>query len=184
MLVLAAPQYAESHRAHEDVATLLAQIPKKSAVTVVVPDGPGDRRRAFSTATAPSRSVAVLGGRAGLSLGISEFAPVQIRPDARWNELDRRLLAQGTLSLRPSYDLARFGWVLARTPDQASLSILARAFGDDAAPVALAGEWTLFRSTHDVVSIDAPDADVPRDADTLRDRLKRLASARAEPPSR
>lgn len=183
VLVLAVPQFVDSDRVHRDVARLLADVPRGSAVTVVVPDGPGDRRRIYSTATAPSRSVALVGGRAGLSLAISEFAPVQIAPALRWDEYERRLLGLGTLSLRPRYDLKRFGYVLARTPDEPNArALLAAAFGEDAAPVAVAGEWTLFRSTHDVAPVDAPAIVGPEGAETLRDRLRRLTRG-ARPPT-
>lgn len=190
ILLLSWPQFFDSDRTYRDLDSLIARIPKNSAVALASVDRPVYRTRVYSAATGPARCVADVGGRMSLSLVISPISPVMIRPEYRWDELDRRVLWSGSRTLKPAHDLRRFGWVIAQSRDPQTRAIIITAFKPDAEIVAAKGEWLLLRSTHPQVPMTVPDDPPPAGYETIMDRISYLiakqnelhSASEAEPP--
>ncbi len=161
ILLLAWPQFVDSHTSYTNLDRIIARIPKGSSVAMAAIDKPQARTRVYSASVGAARTVADRGGRFSLSLTPSPISPVQILPEYRWNELDRRLLLSSSTSIMPSFDLDRFGWVIAQSRDPATRSLIVIAFKPDAELVAIEGEWILLRSTHPQAPLKSPDTPPP-----------------------
>jgi hypothetical protein len=178
VLLVSWPQFADANATFENLDAVIDAIPKNSAVALAVLDRPIFRTRIYSASVGPARTIAARGGRVGLSLLISPISPVQIDPAYRWDEFDRRTLLSGSRSLKPSYDLQRFGWVIAQSREVAIRDILVDAFKPDAELVIAKGEWLLFRSTHPQLPMASPETPPPRSAETIGDRVTYLLRKR------
>jgi hypothetical protein len=174
ILLVSWPQFADADATFRNLDVIIAAIPKNSSVALAVLDRPIYRTRVYSASVGPARTVAERGGRFGLSLAMSPIAPVQVRPQYRWDEFDRRTVASGSRSLQPAHDLNRFGWVIAQSRDVAVRDSLIEAFKPDADVVMIQGEWLLFRSTHPQIPLTSPDARPDPRAETILDRMKYL----------
>lgn len=184
VLLVSWPQFADADATFRDLDTIIAAIPKNSAVALTVVGRATARTRAYSPSIGPGRILADRGGRVALSLGMAPIAPVQTVPEYRWDDVDRRVLANGPGALQPSHDLDRFGWVVVQScaPEQGLLA--AKAFKPDAELVMVRGEWLLFRSTHVQVPLTSPEAEPDPQAQTLSDRMNATAGQhrRAQQP--
>jgi hypothetical protein len=185
VLLAALPQFVDASLSYRTLDPILAAIPKGSSVTLLsLEPAEEPETRAYSVAIGPARSLAVNGGRTGLSLVISPIAPVQIRPDLRWNDFDRRAVAYGSLDLRPGYDLESWEWVVARSSDKLTRALMREALAPDADLVATSGEWMLFHSRHHVVPVASPERPPPPDDhDTVVDRVRAARARHAGMPA-
>jgi hypothetical protein len=175
ILAFAWPQFVDSDQTYRDLDTVIAQIPRNSAVALVAMERPLliDPRR-FSAAVGPARAVADRGGRVSLSLTVGPLAPVQIRPRWRWDDFDVRTRTGGSRALKPAHDLDRFGWVIIESRDGPLRRLLIDAFQPDAQYVMAQGEFVLLRSTHPQAPLTSPDVPAPAELDTVVDRVDRL----------
>lgn len=181
ILLLSWPQFVDSDHTYKDLDRICARIPKGSSVALAALDRPPVRTRVYSASVGAARVVADRGGRMSLSLTPSPISPVQIRPEYRWNELDRRLLLSSSGALKPSYDLDRFGWIIAQSRDPATRNLIAIAFKPDAELVAIEGEWVLLKSTHPQQPLTVGDRKgPPASARTIMQRALHLTAIRDE----
>lgn len=183
ILLVAWPQFADADATFRDLDAVIAAIPKNSAVAVVVVERPIFHERVYSVGVGAARVVADRGGRVGLSLATSAIAPVQVSPEYRWDEYDRRMLLSELTGLRPSHDLDRFGWVLVASRGPAEIrELLVLALQPDAEVVIARGEWILLRSNHPQLPLTSPDGPENPRAETLVDRVTWLQRRLQQPP--
>jgi hypothetical protein len=175
VLLFAWPQFVDSDRTYRDLDDVIARIPRKSAVALVAMERPLliDPRR-FSAAVGPARAVADRGGRVSLSLTVGPLAPVQVRPEWRWDDFDVRARSGGSRALKPAHDLDRYGWIIVDSRDVPVRRLLIDALEPDAQYVMTQGEFVLLRSTHPQASLTSPDVPAPAAMETVVDRVNRL----------
>lgn len=157
VLLVAWPQFADADHTYRDLDALIAEVPKSSAVAIVVVERRKFHERVFAASSGAARVVADRGGRAGLSLAISPISPVQFDPRYRWDEFDQRMFRSEALAFQPATDLDRFGWVIASSREPEMRAVIAYAFLPDAEVVAERGEWMLLRSTHPQLPLTSGD---------------------------
>jgi hypothetical protein len=182
MALLSWPQFLDSAETYRNLDDLMARIPMNSSVALAVIDRPLYRTRVYSAGTGPARSVALRGGRMPIGLYMSPISPVQIRRPYRWDELDVRMILSGSMTLMPSHDLSRFGWVIAESREPRVREALVTAFAPDATFVAESGEWMLFRSTHPQIPMTSPDTPPKAVGDTIFDRVSYMVRRLEHPP--
>lgn len=171
ILLLCWPQFVDADRTYRNLDSLIARIPKNSAVALASLDRPVYRTRVYSASTGPARAVADVGGRMSLSLVNSPLSPVQIRPQWRWDEFDARLFAFSSRALKPTHDLDRWEWVIAQSRDPAVRKAIAQGFQPDAELVAEEGEWLLLKSTHPQAPLASPEVRSKAGQETIAERV-------------
>jgi hypothetical protein len=182
ILFVSWPQFVDADRSQRDLAALIDEVPKGSAVAACVVDRTNAATRVFSMGISVARVVAVRGGRTSFTLTISPISPVQVQPPARWNEYEARVFRHGSWALRPTHDLDRFGWVLAQSRDPEARKYLVVALAPDAEHIDTRGEWLLFRSKHPQSPIDSGDVPLPRPMESVFDRVLQIEAAIKGPP--
>lgn len=176
------PQFVDASRTNRDLETLLAEVPTGKAVTLCSIDRRHPGLRVYSAPIAAVRSLALRGGRGGVSLLISPIAPVQVRPDLRWNDYEARELLYTTRAFKPAHDFRMFEYVIGHSREEEVQDLITEAFAPEADLVGTRGEWTLYRSRLPVVPLTSPDRPAPPDLDTVYDRLNYLLARRAGTP--
>lgn len=167
------PSLADAAANHRALESLLPNIALRSAVAGIDLD-PNQAGRSFAVGSGLSRVLTERGGRVLYSFTESTVAPVRIHPDLQWNEPPGRIVFDN-YQLRPSHDMTRFRYLLVHSSGEQTTRIAAAAMAPDALPIASAGEWTLFESTHEVVPMDAPDVALPEPHPaTLRKRMRQV----------
>ncbi len=179
ILVVTWPQFLDSDQSGRDLGALMEEIPKGSAVAACIVDRSMFATRVYSASVSVARTVAVRGGRMGMSLTISPISPVQVNPAYRWDEYETRTFIFGSSAMKPEHDLDRFGWILAQSRAPHIRAFLLPALYPDAVLVDARGEWMLFRSRHELVPLTSGDVPLPRKMDSVADRLMRLERAAA-----
>jgi len=177
VLLISWPQFVDAHRAYTDLDALIEKIPTGATITQTSVDRPAYRTRVYSASTGPARIAADRGGRVGLSLTFSPISPVQIRREYRWDEYNFRIAYQGSKTLKPTYDLTRYEWLVAQSRDPAIREILVKVLSPDAEFVMAKGEWILLHSKHPMVPILSPDAPAPPEIETVWDRVRAVLEA-------
>jgi hypothetical protein len=173
VIAISWPQFVDASRTYSDLDSIIAHIPKGAAVTQSCIDRVFYRTRVFSVGTGPARIAAEKGGRVGLSLVFSPISPVMINPAYRWDEYNFRIAYNGSSTLRPSYDLVRWEWVVVQSRDPDLRAMIKLAMQPDADFVDAKGEWLLFRSKHPqapLLSAEPPPPPSDR-YETLGDRV-------------
>ncbi|MDB4936130.1 MAG: hypothetical protein JWP87_3102, partial [Labilithrix sp.] len=140
VLLVSWPQFADASATSRDLDVIIAAVPKNSAVALTVVERPTEHTRVYSATTGPARIVAERGGRVGLSLAMSPFAPLQLRPEYRWDDYDRRTVLAELGAIQPSHDLDRFGWLIAQSHTAEGRTLLIAALQPDAELVKAQGE--------------------------------------------
>ncbi|HEX3343875.1 MAG TPA: hypothetical protein VHS09_04845, partial [Polyangiaceae bacterium] len=172
-VAVALPQFAAASASCEEVDALLARMAPDSAVDVLHV-GKRDKALLFEPTGAGNRALAVHGGRLAFSFAEYPIAPVVVPPAFQWNDTLLRLYADPT-SLRPSIDLDRFRYVLVHGGEPPLTRLVEQALLPDARLAGVAGEWTLFESTHTVVPLTAKDSALPPEPPpTLQERVHAL----------
>lgn len=175
ILLLAWPQFLDADRSNRDLDVLFGKIPRGGTVALCAADRLAVRTRVYSGASAVSRSLAVIGGRTGLALVTSPISPVQINPELRWDEFDRRMTIYTSRAIKPAHDLRMFEWIVGQSRQPETRRIMIEAFAPDADLVAAQGEWMLFHSKYPIVPIMSPEPPLPPGLDSILDRLVFLA---------
>lgn len=120
------------------------------------------------------------------SFAESTVAPVRIARAHQWNEPSARIMLDNS-KFRPAHDMRRFRFLLVHASDPRRLPLAAEALQAEATPVAVQGEWALFESTLETVSLEAPDVPLPEPRpETIGRRLffiEKAARERANAPS-
>lgn len=178
MLLLSWPQFLDANASSRDLDAVLAGVSRGSAVAAVNVMPHGRPGRVFSPGVWPGRSLATVGGRAGLSLTISPISPVKIAPRYRWDEYEARTLRDAAGGFVPAHDLRRFGFLIVRANELHVQRLVVGALAPDADVVDVHGEWMLFRSKHDLVPLTAPEVAPPPGLETLAARLSFLDARR------
>lgn len=174
-LGLALPIFADAHRVHTDLETLMGHVAPGSAVLQATAGTAP--RRLFSVWTASARIVATRGGRALADFTMSSVAPAVRDPAMRWEAIGARL-EHDPYAVAPAYDLTHFRYLLVHAYQPAVALLYARAVAADTTLVAEQGEWLLFESKYSVVSPATPEAPFPSPApETVRSRIRRLLAA-------
>lgn len=181
ILLLAWPQFADASETFQDLQALIGRIPRGAAVASSAFTTPTPNR-IFSPNLGPARTVAVVGGRAGLSLAVSPISPVQLAPENRWDEYEARTLLASGRGLVPAHDLTRFGFLLIKANDRSTQRLLVGALAPDADLVAVRGDWILFASKHEVAALTAPATIPPPGFESLWARVVFLAEEAHAPP--
>jgi hypothetical protein len=172
ILLVSWPQFLDSDRTYRQLETILARIPRRSAVLLCRLDNPRYKTRVWAASPGPARVVADRGGRVSLSLVSSPIAPARLRPEYRWAEFEARNHGNDPKALLPAHDLDRFGWVVAQSRSTELRRAIVAAFRPDAELVADEGEWLLLRSTHPQLELTSPDSSPSGDIrETLLDRV-------------
>jgi hypothetical protein len=159
---------------------LVPRVAPGSAVAHLNPLGAAPRAYTFSVDGAVTRVTAARGGRAPSSfLEVSTIPPLLIAPAYRWNGAGTRASASG-LALLPAYDLRRYRYVIAwLLSADAPADRLTRALAPEARFVARGGGWVLYESTLDVEPLTAPEREAPKGAESVGDRLAKMAKDEA-----
>jgi hypothetical protein len=175
ILLVAWPQFADADATYRDLDAVIAVIPKNSAVAQLGLDRPIFKTRVYSATVGPARVVCDRGGRSGLSLAMSPIAPVQLRPEYRWDEYDRRTIPSGSRGFQPARDLDRFGWVIAQSRDLGVRGLVIAAMWPDAELEMTRGEWLLFRSKHPQLPLTSPDGAPDPKIQSVAERMRYFA---------
>ncbi len=183
-LLMAWPSFTESHEAYKDLDKLFAQMDKGAAVAII--DLASSETRSFSLGSAPTRYLAVGGGRMHYAFTDSSIAPVMLRPEYQWNEPLVRISKNGW-AFRPDHDFKHFRYVIVRSFEPQFHMLAVRAMKPEAHVVGNSGEWLLFESNLPVCSLLSPDDPLPQPkSPSLRQRMKKaldeLTKDNALPP--
>lgn len=176
ILLLSWPQFLDANVTNRDFEVVLASVPRGSAVASVAVLPHAAAERVFSPGMFPARSLALVGGRAGLSLTVSAISPVLMAAPYRWEEYEARMLRNAASGFVPAHDLQRFGFLVIRANELPVQRLVLAALAPDADLVEARGEWMLFRSKHDLLPLTAPATAPPSELETLAARLAFLAA--------
>jgi hypothetical protein len=163
MLALALPAFPDASRTNRDLEALLPHVAEGSAVAQLDIDGP-DRHRDYLPDGVSARLIA-RAERLSIDFTRSPNAPVVMRPEARWDEPELRLLAD-PLDFRPAHDFRHFRYAVAHAGHEGNVAALLRSMEPEGKLVARSGEWLLFESTLPLRPFDP----LPT-GETLRDRF-------------
>jgi hypothetical protein len=170
--------FSEANRSYRDLDVVLAHMDDCGAVAQLdlTPRNPS---MVAPVVGAAARALAVHGGRLLFSFTDAPTYPVTMPPAKRWDEPVQRL-APTPFAFAPAYDLTRFRYVLVWAPVAAVRTVLEDAFAPEAKLVVGSGDWLLFESTLQTVSLLAPDGSPPRPMpQPLASRVKALLALRA-----
>jgi hypothetical protein len=179
MLGIELRSFVEADRSYRQLDEILAFIPNDVAVAQLdlTPRGP---QHLAPVPGAASRVQAVHGGRMLFAMTDMPPNPVYTRRDLQWNEAALRL-APAPYEFMPSFDAARFEYLLVRNTQAAIRPIITLALAPEEELVASRGEWALFHSRLPVCALDVPDRPLPTPApETLAERLNRLLVKRSK----
>jgi hypothetical protein len=176
MLVTELPAFVASDASYRALDRIIALIPKDVAVAQLdlSPRGVG---HVAPVPGATGRVLAERGGRMLFAMTDMPPNPVYVRDGRAWNEPVLRM-ARAPYAFMPAYDFTRFSYLLERNDDATRRAHVARALEPEAALVAEADEWSLFRTRLPTVEVDAPDRPLPSPPpETLGARLARLRAS-------
>ena len=180
-LLIGWPAFVDASRSIEALDRLLARIPRQSAVVSV--DLGGAYSRPYDPAPAPNRMLVTRGGRVLSPWAEGPSMPVTVAAPFRWAEISARM-TRDELALRPRHDLSRFSYVIVHSGSTQDVHLAAAALLPDARFVDTAGEWALFKSTHAVAPLDAPELPLPAPPPaTLRARIQAVLAADGAMPN-
>lgn len=173
VVVFAWPSFQEADATYRALDAIIAYVPRNVAVAQLdlTPNMP-----ATFVPGPPSRIQAERGGRMLFALTDMPPNPIMTKPRARWDEPILRL-AHEPFAFLPAHDARHFGWVVVRVRGKYARyrADVATAMTPELVLVTSSGEWDLYRSTGDVVPLDAPDEPPPQPLpETLGARINRV----------